>query len=51
MYDQRRTEFLESRGYTIMRFWDDEVLTQTDAVLNTISKWLASKQIFAIKDE
>lgn len=26
-YDEKRTQFLESKGYTVIRFWNNEVLT------------------------
>ncbi len=35
-YDQRRTEFLEQEGYRVLRFWDHEVLTELEAVLQVI---------------
>lgn len=31
-----RTRFLESHGLTVLRFWDNDVLLQTDAVLEAI---------------
>ena len=34
--DRARTTVLESRGLTILRFWDNEVLTQIDAVVEAI---------------
>jgi very-short-patch-repair endonuclease len=38
--DQRRTEFLTKAGYRVLRFWDNEVLTDTEAVLQKISNEL-----------
>ena len=35
-YDQERTRYLESCGYRVLRFWNDECLTQTEAVLEQI---------------
>ncbi len=35
-YDERRTRFLKARGYTILRFWNNEVLTETEGVLEVI---------------
>jgi adenine-specific DNA-methyltransferase len=35
-YDQRRTEFLEKQGYRMLRFWDHEVLTEIEKVLQVI---------------
>ena len=34
--DQRRTSFLAERGFRVLRFWDHEVLTYPDAVLQRI---------------
>jgi very-short-patch-repair endonuclease len=35
-YDNKRTEYLESLDYKVMRFWNHEVLNNTDAVLENI---------------
>ena len=35
-YDARRTVFLESKGYTVLRFWDDQIFKELDAVLQSI---------------
>ena len=34
--DRSRTQFLEAKGLAVLRFWDNEVLTQTEAVLSAI---------------
>lgn len=34
--DRARTRFLEARGLTVLRFWDNDVLTQTEAVVEAI---------------
>ncbi len=34
--DVARTAFLNSRGYRVLRFWNNEVLQQTDAVMAAI---------------
>jgi very-short-patch-repair endonuclease len=34
--DRQRTSRLESLGWIVLRFWNDEVLTQTEAVLEAI---------------
>jgi very-short-patch-repair endonuclease len=41
-YDARRTEFLATQGFKVIRFWDNDALTQTDAVLEMILHELAS---------
>ncbi|MGH7928193.1 MAG: DUF559 domain-containing protein, partial [Candidatus Binatia bacterium] len=35
-YDLRRTRFLESKDFEVMRFWNDVVLAETDRVLEMI---------------
>jgi very-short-patch-repair endonuclease len=34
--DSKRTAFLISRGYRVLRFWNNEVLTQTRSVMEAI---------------
>lgn len=34
--DKRRTRFLELRGYRVIRFWNPDVLSNTDGVLEMI---------------
>ncbi len=36
--DRERTEFLRSRGFVVLRFWNSEVLTETDAVVQRIAE-------------
>jgi very-short-patch-repair endonuclease len=35
-YDAERTEFLRSKGYKVLRFWNNEVSNNMDAVLCAI---------------
>jgi len=35
-YDTRRTAYLESKGYRVLRFWNNEVLAQSEQVLDVI---------------
>jgi adenine-specific DNA-methyltransferase len=35
-YDEDRTRFMQSQGYRVLRFWNDEVLTRTKAVRERI---------------
>ena len=35
-YDAERTKFLESKGYRVIRFWNDEVMNDIDGVLRVI---------------
>ncbi|WP_373741362.1 DUF559 domain-containing protein [Neisseria sp.] len=41
-YDNARTEFLNSQGYRVVRFWNNEVLQQTENVLAEILKQCGS---------
>ena len=40
--DEKRTSFLESQGFKVIRFWNNDVLRNTDAVLNQIDTYLRS---------
>ena len=35
-YDSERTEFLESLGYQVLRFWNNEIMNNIDAVVGVI---------------
>lgn len=35
-YDEARTRDLEAAGFTVLRFWNNEVLQQTETVLTAI---------------
>ena len=35
-YDQHRDAWLRSQGYTVLRFWNNEVMQQLEAVLEQI---------------
>ncbi len=35
-YDNERTRWLKSRGFKVIRFWNDDVLKETDGVLEAI---------------
>jgi very-short-patch-repair endonuclease len=36
-YDDRRTAWLEDRGFRVLRFWNSEVLRNTEGVWETIA--------------
>jgi len=38
--DERRSAFLRSRGYTVLRFWDNEVMENIEGVLEQIAQAL-----------
>jgi elongation factor P--(R)-beta-lysine ligase len=35
-YDKERTEYLESKGYTVIRFWNNDVMKDIDGVIRAI---------------
>ncbi len=43
-YDLRRTEFLQSEGYQVVRFWNNEVLGNTDGVLEALTLTLSQRE-------
>jgi very-short-patch-repair endonuclease len=38
--DKQRTNWLEKEGYKVLRFWDNDVLTNTEGVLEEIRQVL-----------
>ena len=43
-YDLRRTEFLQAKGYRVVRFWNNEVLGNIEGVLETLTLTLAKRR-------
>ena len=41
--DGKRSDWLASNGFTVLRFWNHEVLQQTDSVLQVITERLAKQ--------
>lgn len=41
--DDQRTAWLASRGFRVLRFWDNDVLLRTDGVLEAIRAALISR--------
>ena len=39
-YDRKRSQYLEQEGYRVLRFWDNEVLREVDAVFAKIDSVL-----------
>lgn len=35
-YDRERTEYLQSRGYKVLRFWNNQVMNDIDGVIRAI---------------
>jgi very-short-patch-repair endonuclease len=49
--DERRTEFLESHGYSVLRFWNHEVTGNFEAVLEQILRTLTAPSSPALLPE
>ena len=43
-YDEARSRFIRSQGFRIFRFWNNDVLSNTDAVLETIAQTLSPRE-------
>jgi very-short-patch-repair endonuclease len=44
-YDSRRDDFLRSKGFRVLRFWNGHVLRETDDVIETIFEALHRKEM------
>ena len=44
--DLARTTWLESQGFRVMRFWNNEVLANTEGVLETIRQFVLEDRAF-----
>jgi len=42
LYDLERSAWLEGQGFRVLRFWDNQVLMDTDAVKEMIMEALGS---------
>ena len=42
-YDDKRTHFLESKGYSVIRFWNEEILSKPEKVLEILTEKLSEK--------
>ncbi len=40
LLDQEKTAWLKTQGYTVLRFWDDEVMKNLDEVKKRIQDWI-----------
>ena len=37
-YDKKRTDFLQSQGWLVLRYWNNDILNNLDGVLTTIAE-------------
>jgi very-short-patch-repair endonuclease len=49
--DERRTRLVERFGYRVLRFWDNELLSNLDGVLERINEALESPHPFPLPSE
>ena len=45
-YDNERTAWLESEGYRVLRFWNNEVLEDVEIVLDVIVRALGESELY-----
>ena len=43
-YDEERTQYLESQGYTILRFWNNDVMKDIESVIRAIIQVMQSER-------
>lgn len=41
-HDEARTRFIEAQGFRVLRFWNNDVLSNTDGVLEKIAEQLTT---------
>lgn len=46
--DQQRSRFLEAQGYRVLRFWNHDVLRNTEAVLERIAEAISDPHPFPL---
>ena len=39
-YDEKRTAWLEQQGYRVLRFWNNDILANTEGVIDVIQRFL-----------
>ncbi len=39
-YDDKRNQFLASKGYRVLRFWNDDITNNLEVVIKEIQYWL-----------
>jgi very-short-patch-repair endonuclease len=44
-YDNERTAYLQSKGYTVLRFWNNAVMNDIDGVILAIMQAIESKDL------
>ena len=42
-YDTERTRFLESKGYIVLRFWNNDIMNNLASVISTVMKVVSER--------
>ncbi|OIR16066.1 ATP-dependent RNA helicase HrpB [mine drainage metagenome] len=42
-HDEKRSAWLKEQGITVLRFWNNDVLTNTEGVLQSVFEWLSTE--------
>jgi very-short-patch-repair endonuclease len=54
LYDDRRTRFIEAQGFRVLRFWNNDVMSNADGVVEQIALSLRAqteqRQLWKIED-
>ena len=51
VYDLKRTQWLESQGFEVLRFWNNQVLNEIESVMNLILNVLTPTLVLPVKGE
>jgi very-short-patch-repair endonuclease len=43
-YDEARSRFIQAQGYVVLRFWNNNVLSNTDGVLARVADFLSARE-------
>ena len=43
-YDEERTRYLESQGYKVIRFWNDQIEKEMDGVIKMLEEIIGTRQ-------
>ena len=43
-YDQKRSAYLETKSFQVIRFWNNEILTNIDGVLDSLTLTLSQRE-------
>ncbi len=49
-HDEKRSEWLKEQGITVLRFWNNEALTNTEGMLQAIFEWLCAHSLTPTPD-